>query len=839
MSRWTLAWRLAMRDLDWRLRGLRLLAVCLFLGVATLATIGSLAASLTGEIGERGQEILGGDVEISMTQRQLSPEDRAAVAQLGRLSTTLRTRAMARRLAPANDAQTPDAVLTELKGVDGAYPLSGQLVSRPAGVTLADDAVIVAPALLDRLALRVGDRLRYGTADFTIAGVIASEPDRVGEGFTLGPVALTTLAGLARTGLIQPGALYESKYRLLLSPGRSPEAIVSDIDARFADRAWEVRTRDRAAPGAERFFGRLGEFLTLIGLAALAIAGIGVGNGVAAYLATRRAGIATLKVLGATAGDVARIHGLQILIVAALAIAAGLAIGALLPALVVQLAADALPIRPGVTLHATPLLTSAAYGLLITVIFAVPPLARARWAPAAALMRARVDAVSRRDWPAWVVCAMAAGAGLVLAILTSSTPMFAAIMLAGIGGTLLLLTGIGFLVRWLARRAPRPRHPLAALARGNLHRPGASTVSLVIALGLALMLFVTLAALQTSLDAEIRSTVPERAPGQFVLDVPVDEQDRFRGIVERAAPGAALNVVPSLRGTITGYGDTRVADLAEPPPGAWFLGGERGITYSATLPEGSDLVAGAWWAADYAGPPLVSLDAEAAATLGVGVGDQLTVSVLGREVVARIASLRRVNWDTMGFNYILVFSPNSFADAPHSLTATIDAQSPADGARASRAILAAFPSASVIEVGDIIAQAGGLLRQMAGAILAAASVTILAGIAVLIGAIAAGREVRSYDNVVLKVLGATRRQLLGAQLVEYGALAVLLAGLALALGTAAAWAVLTQLFEFAFRPDWPTVLAVLVTGAIVTLGIGLAASLPLLGVRPAAALRQL
>ena len=842
MSKWGFAWTLARRDFDLRLRGLRLLAICLFLGVATLAAIGSLAGSIRSEISNRGQEILGGDVEIGMTQREASAVELARIAELtegARVSATIRTRAMARRVEPATAPDIPPAVLTELKGVDDAYPLVGTFRTDPTAPTrLSDDAIWIAPALADRLGLSRGDRLRYGEAEFTIAGFIDNEPDRVSEGFTLGPVAITSLNGMRRTGLLQPGALYETKYRLLLPPGLGPDEAEERIEAAFPETGWDIDTRDNAAPGTDRFFSRLGEFLTLIGLAALAIAGIGVGNGVAAYMATRRTSIATLKVLGATSADIARVHGLQIMLVAGAAIIAGLLAGALLPPLVVSIAGDLLPIRPGLAVQPLPLILSATYGLLITLIFAVPPLARARREPAAAIFRARVDPVKRRDWPAIIAVSVALALALTLAIATSNAPIFAATVLAGVGATLALLLGIGAAVRWAARRAPRPRSPLLALAIGNLHRPGAQTISLVIALGLSLTLFVTLAAMQTSLDAEVRSSVPERAPGQFVLDIPAGDEARFRNLVAQSAPGAALNVVPTLRGTITAYNQTRVADLAEIPDDAWFLRGERGVTYSDSLPQGSELVEGAWWPRDYAGPPLVSLDVEAARALDLGIGDTLTVSILGREVVARIASLRQINWDTMGFNYVMVFSPNTLRSAPHTLTATIDAPG-AGGAAATRAILAAFPSASVIEVGEVIEQAGNLLRQMSGAILAAASVTILAGIAVLIGAIAAGREARAYDNVMLKVLGVTRRQLLTAQMAEYAAIAAILALVALALGGLAAWAVLTQIFEFGFVPDWRIVGGVLIGGAVGTLAIGLVGSLPLLSVRPNQALRQL
>ncbi|HZF95507.1 MAG TPA: FtsX-like permease family protein [Allosphingosinicella sp.] len=832
---WGASWRLARRDMHGSFRGLRLLFLCLFLGVGTLAAIGSLTASITGEIAARGQTLLGGDIEVAMTQREASEAEKRELAALGRMSETIRMSAMGR----IADAAAPAALLTELKGVDASYPLYGTLTLREgAYAPLAPDRILIGAALADRLGVGRGARLRYGEAEFTVAGIVADEPDRVGEGFTLGPVAIVSLEGLRRTQLIQPGSLFESKYRIRLPQGADAEAVRERLEARHASEGWALRDHGRAAPGTERFLNRLGQFLALIGLTALVVAGIGVGNGVASYLAHKRPGIATLKVLGAASADIQRIYLLQIASVAGVAILIGLLVGALLPAALGALAGDMLPVKPGLSLHPLPLLTSAAFGLLIAAIFTLPPLARARTQPAAVIFRAVVDRRRVRDWRTVALVLLAAGALVALALVTADEPFFAAAVLGAAGGVLLLLLALGWAIGFAARRIPRPRRPLLRLAIANLYRPGAQTTALVVALGLALTLFVTLAGIQTSLDAEIRRVVPQRAPDLFVLDIPSAEEGRFRSVVAAAAPGAELNLVPALRGTIVAFGGKRVADLETLPEGAWILRGERGVTFSAALPEGSELTAGRWWAHDYAGPPLLSMDAEQARRLGVGVGDTLVVSVLGREIEARIASLRRVNWDTMGFNYVLVFSPSTFAGAPHSLTATVSV-APGREAPVTRALVSEFTGASVIAVREIVDQVTRLLGQMTSAILAAASITILAGIAVLVGAIAASRQTRSYDSVILKTLGATRLQVLGTQLLEYALLAAIVSAVALLLGTGGAWYVIVKLFEFTWSPDWAVVLATLSGGALVTLGIGLAGSLPLMAVQPAAALRQL
>jgi len=821
---WRQAAGFARRDLHRSLRGLRLLFLCIFLGVATLAAIGGLSSAITSEIADRGRVLLGGDVQVGMSQRRATADELAAMRGAGAVSETIRMRAMAR--GGADDA----ALLTELKGVDGAYPLFGTLTvgGRTVRAPAAGD-VYIAPELGERLDVRPGQNLRFGDADFRIAGIIGEEPDRVGEGFTLGPVAIVSIDGLMRTGLVQPGSMLSTKYRLKLPASAQPKQVIDDLKERFPAASWEFRDRDRAAPGASRFFERMGQFLSLIGLAALIIAGIGVSNGVASYLRRKRDGIATLKMLGATSADIGRVYFLQIGMVTLMAVIAGLVAGSLLQLAALTLAADLLPVKPGLRLDPETLLTSAAYGLLMAFTFVLPPLGRARLQPVASLFR---EAVARRQGVGWATLAIAAfSLALVaaLAIMTSAEPLFSLSVLGAVAAVILLLAAVGWGVRRLAKSLPRPRQPLLRLAITGLHRPGAQTVGLVVALGLALTLFVTIAAIQTSLSAKIDKTVPAKAPAQFVLDVPSAERDAFETLVRAQAPAADINIVPNLRGTITAYGKTRVA---------WFLRGERGVTYSAALPEGSDVVAGKWWPANYAGPPLVSIDKEAADIMGIGVGDTMTVSVLGREIEARIASLREIHWDTMGFNYILVFSPSALQAAPHNLAATLDV-APAQKAAVSRAVLRAFPSATIVDVGEVVGQVSTILRQMSVAILLAASVAVLAGIAVLIGALAASRLARSYDSVILKTLGATRGQILAVQALEYGLLAVVVTAVSVALGLTGAWFVIVRIFEFGWRPDWLVVGATLIGGAILTLGIALLSSLPLLKLRPASALRAL
>jgi len=834
---WRTAWTIARRDLHRRFRGLRLLLVCLFLGVGALAAIGTLTGAIESEITARGQEILGGDLEVSIWQREASAEETAGLAALGQVSGGLRMQATA--------STATAAAPIELKAVDTRWPLYGTFLladGRKAGAPPRGEAWL-AQGAADRLGVRPGDTFRLGTIDLKVGGIIGEEPDRLGEGFALGPTVIVGAQVPAEAGLVAPGAMYRAKYRIAFPAPRNAQGVADSLRDRFPSSGFEIRTAERASPGADRFVSRMGDFLVLVGLSALVIAGIGIGGGVSSYLEARRGGIATLKVLGATSGDIARIYMLQLGMAALAGAAAGLAAGVLVTPLLGSALGSLLPVQPGLVIDPAALLRAAAFGLMVALIFAAPPLIRARSFPAMALMRERIAPLATHWRPALLPIGGGLAAIAVLALAGSGQKLLGAGFLAGAAAVLGLLFLFGIAIRRVSARIPPPRDPLLRIALGNLHRPGAQTGALVTALGFGLAAFVLLAAVETSIDADIQRTIPRQAPDYFVLDIPRDRIGAFETLVHAGEPKAEIRHVPALRGRILAYGPkgamTRVADLAEIPEDAWPLRGERGLTYSDGVPEGNVVTAGTWWPADYAGEPLVSIDEQLAKALGLKLGDYITIGLLGVERDARIASFRRIDWDSMGFNYVLVFTPNAIADAPHNLAATIDLPGGARSGPLLRELVRAFPSSSVIEIGQVLAEARVILGQVGNAVLAAASVAVLAGIAVLLGAIAAARASRLYDNVILRVLGASRRQLLILQLAEYGLLAAVLAVVALLLGSAAAWGVVVHLFEFDWLPDWPRVLAVLGCGVALVLGFALAGSLPLLRAKPAQALREL
>jgi putative ABC transport system permease protein len=828
----TNAWRLAARDLRAGGRGLWLLLLCLFLGTAALAGIGSLSASILGALDDQSRQMLGGDLEMRVSQRRATVEEGAAFAARGRTSETVSANTMVQPMTGTAPA------LANIRAVDAGWPLVGRFTlqpgardTRPHGLEAA-----VAPALADRLGLHVGDMVRIGAARMRVIGLIADEPDKLGAGFSFGPTVIVDMAGLDATQVIQPGSLYESRYHIVLAKDADLSLVGQSLVHRFPSGGWSARTPEQAAGNLKRGIAQLGQFLLLVGLAALAIAGVGVGSGVGAYLDRKTRMVATLKVLGAETGTIAGMLLIQLALVATVAILAGLAVGAAVPAIVTAAAGDALPVRPRLALYPEPLAVASALSLLVGLLFSLPALARARSVPAASLLR---DAIRSPRRPSAVVIGgtgILLGLLIALAVLTASDRVIA---LGFVSATLVLVLALWLLglgLRWSLARLPRPRRPLLRLALANLHRPGAQTDRLVVALGLGFSLFVALAVIDTSLSSELAGAAPAKAPRFFAIDLQPEDADVFRTAIRSVAPVARIEAVPSLRGSIVALKGWRVADMKTLPEGAWILKGDRTITWSAMVPPRNAVVAGRWWPAEYRGPPLVSLEESAARMLGLRIGDTITVAVLGVEVPARIAALRKVDWGGLGLNFALVFSPGYIEEAPHDLLATIYAPPARDGAIAG-AVAKMLPSVTLVRTGDILGQIGDLLGRIALAIRTAALVTVVAGVVVLIGAVTASGQARRYDVVILKLLGGSRAQLLAGQAIEYLLLSAILAVVALAVGGIGGWYVVVRVLALPWAPGVGTVAITLAAAIGTTLAIGLAANLAILRASPAEGLR--
>jgi putative ABC transport system permease protein len=692
--------------------------------------------------------------------------------------------------------------------------------------------------LLERLGIALGEEIRIGEQSFQVRATIAREPDRTASAFTFGPRVLIALDGLAATGLDGPGSLVYRHLRVDLAESESLPAWRARLDKAFPEAGWRVAGLDRAAPGVERFIGQVRLFMSLVGLTALLVGGVGVANGVAAHLESRRDTIATLKCLGASGGLVARIYFLQVLSLAGIGIAIGLAIGALAPVLLAPLLAESFNLNLGGAPSLWPLLLAALMGFLTAALFALRPLARAETLSAAGLFRGHLEQRGQR-LPRWFWWG-AALCGLLLAFLAIAThqdKLFAAGFVAGAVVTLAAFRLAATGVMALARRLPRPRRTSWRLALANLHRPGAPTPSVVISLGLGLTVLAAVALIQANISRQVLQEIPAEAPTFYFIDLQNEQVEQFDAMV-REHPGVGeTNRVPMLRGRITAIDGTPTDQLTIPPNVAWIFRSDRGLTWAREQPEGVALTQGQWWPADYAGPPLVSLDQEIGQGLGLSLGDTVTVNVYGRDVTAEIASFRPIEWAELRINFVMIFSPGLLESAPASHIATVRVDDANAGAL-ERAVTDAFPNVSAIRVAEALSGFAELLDSIAAAVGGTGSVTVLAGLIVLAGAVAAGERRRRYEAVVLKVLGATRRLLLGALGLEFALLGLATAAIAAVLGAVAAAIIVELVMEQNFTLLAGPLLWTLAAGLAVTLLFGLAGTARALGARAAPLLRN-
>jgi len=832
------ALRLARRELRGGLRGLRIFLACLVLGVTVIAAIGSLAASLTASIKDDARELLGGDAEARLAYRAAKPAERDFLAVSGSVSEIATMRAMAR---------APDATrrsLIELKAVDSAYPLYGTVSLTPAqslatalGRRNGRLGAAVDPALLGRLGLAIGDNIKIGEATLELRAAIEREPDAISGGLIFGPRVLISAEALAETGLIQPGALVTYHYRLRLPPGVEPADWAKGARAAFPEAGWLIRSFGEASPSLERLIERVALFLSLVGLTALLVGGVGIGNAVAGFINGKTATIATLKCLGASSRLIFVTYFVAVLVLALAGIGLALLLGALTPALAAPLLMGVLRISVRFAVYPAPLGLAACFGLLTTLVFSLWPLASIGRILPAALFRDSVDPARRRVPVAALAATVLLTLGLAaLAVVSAQDRRIALWFVAGAIGAFAFLRGAGTGLAFLSKQLPRPQRPTLRLALANLHRPGAPTPQVVLSLGIGLTVLVAVALVEGNLAREVDTRLPAEAPAFYFIDIQPDQLAGFAETV-KATPGARFEEVPMMRGRITRLNGVPVEEAAVAADAQWALRSDRGLTYAAKLPPGSRLVAGTWWPPDYRGPPLVSFDAALAQGMGLKVGDSLSVNLLGRQITAVIANLRSIDWERLGINFAMVFAPGTLEHAPQTrLAAVYLPQNEEEGL--ARAVTERFPNVSAIHVREALAAVDRIIGMIGNAVRLTALVTLAGGLLVLGGALAAGYHRRVYDAVVLKVLGATRAAVARAFLVEYGALGILSAIVAAGLGTAAAYFVVTRSLkvEWVFLPG--PLLATIGLAMLLTLVLGFAGTWRALGAKPAHYLRD-
>lgn len=832
--------RFARRELRGGLKGFRIFLACLALGVAAIAAVGSVRSAIEAGLEREGAALLGGDAELDFTYRFASADE---LAWMNEVATAVSEIADFRSMAVVDRPEGAERGLTQIKAVDDAYPLIGAVEltpDMPLDVALAGQdglpGAVMERALIDRLGLSVGDIFRLGTQDFKLSAELSREPDSAAGGFALGPRTIVLRTSLENAQLLASGTLFSSKYRLTLPEGTDLQALESDARARFENSGLRWTDSRNGAPGVSEFVDRLGAFLVLVGLSGLAVGGVGVSAAVRAYLAEKTSVIATLRTLGAERSTIFQTYFLQIGALSLLGIAIGVTLGAFIPIALAPIIEARLPIPASFALFPVPLIEAAIYGLLTAFVFTLWPLARAEDVRAATLFRDALGTARILPAPRYLLWI---GAGLValigLAGMFSGTWRLTLWTAGGIGFALALLAVAAIGIRWLARRAaPRAKgRPALRWALGAISGPREGAASVVLSLGLGLSVLAAVGQIDGNLRNAISGNLPDVAPSYFFVDIQRDQMPGYTERLENDDAVSRIDSAPMLRGIITQINGTPAREVAGDH---WVIQGDRGLTYSETPSENTRITAGEWWPEGYTGPPQISFAAEEAEEMGIGLGDNLTINILGRDITGTITSLREVDFSTAGIGFILSMNPSALQGAPHSFISTVYADEAAE-AQILRDLAGAYPNITAIRVRDAIDRVSEVLAGLAAATSYGAAATLLTGFLVLIGAAAAGTQARTYEAAVLKTLGATRARILLSFATRAALLGLGAGAVALAAGITGGWAVSNFVMDTDFTVIWPSAIAIILGGVGATLLAGLAFAWGPLAARPAHVLR--
>lgn len=836
------AWRLAARELRAGfasgLRGFGIFLACLALGVAAIAAVGSVRTAILTGLEKEGAALLGGDAELRFTYRFATDDEREWMQ--GNALQTSEITDFRSMVVVDRDGQSERA-LTQIKSVDSLYPLVGAVTLAPdipLEEALAGDQVVMQRVLADRLALGVGDNLRLGSKTYTLSALLTNEPDSAAGGFSLGPRTILRTDALEGSGLLGEGTLFETRYRLTLPEGTDLAALQSEAEGRFGDTGLRWTDVRNGAPGVQRFVERLGAFLVLVGLSGLAVGGVGVSAAVRSYLARKTSVIATLKTLGASRTTIFLTYAFQIGVLTILGLILGLILGALAPLAFAPLIEARLPVPAVFTVYAAPLFEAAIYGGLAAAIFTTWPLAQSEQIRPATLFRDAIGTDAPTPRAPYLIAIAALLTCLIAAAIAFSDTVFLTVWtFGGILAVLAVLSLAARAIRWLAARLTRWRALRGKtglrLALGAIGGPREQATSVVLSLGLGLSVLAAVGQIDGNLRSAIARDLPDVAPSYFFVDIQNDQLEGFRARLDGDVAVSRVDSAPMLRGIITEINGKPARDVAG---GHWVLRGDRGVTYTAAKPDNTTITQGEWWPQNYSGPPQISFAAEEAEEMGIGLGDTMTVNILGRPITGTITSLREVDFSTAGIGFILSLNPAALAGAPHTHIATVYAEEQAEAAIL-RDLATAYPNITAIRVRDAIDRVSDMLGSLAAATSYGAAATLLTGFLVLIGAAAAGESARTYEAAVLKTLGASRRVIITSFALRSLLLGAAAGGIALIAGIGFSWAVVTQVMEASFAVVWPSAFAIISGGVLATLVAGLAYAWRPLNARPAQVLR--
>nr|AID57581.1 hypothetical protein [uncultured bacterium] len=843
MSR--VALKIGLRELSGGLKGFWIYLACIILGTAAIASAGSVTEVFTRGLDGQARILLGGDAMFSMAQRRPDAQERAFITDLGKVTETAAVDLMA-----AADGTRRQV---EVRAVDDSFPLIGE-VTLTGPETDFQTALkredgrwgaVVSQSFLDTFNAKIGDPVSLGSIQAVIRGRLDALPDRVGTPGSFSPHAMVHLEALIEADRLSEGQLFRSGFRVVFKPGTNLEAVQSAFkEKKMREAGIRLREPEDAVDGLQDILTTLNSFLAIIGIAALVAGGVGVAQATTAFLDTRIESIAALKALGADSRTVRNAYIIQLGLLALFGALTGTIIGAATPYILVWVSGGKIPLPQSIGIYPVPLLIALFSGLLAAAIFALPAIGRARATRPAALFR-RLSEDTRTRTPRFerIWSILAAGLLATLAISTSSRPGLTAMLLVGAIASWSIFLLAAYLIRKLASILSRRAAGLWRLTLSNIGGPGSLATTIVPALGLGLALLTLVASVQANLMRQISETAPSNAPSLVFSQIPNDKVDQF----DRLLADQGLDIkdtdvyrrAPFLLARVTSLKGAPVVRENVAQSERWVVRGEISITYLSEQPPDTKLTEGEWWPADYTGPLQVSVEADAAAGLKIGVGDTIGLRVFGRDVTAEVASLRTVEWGgfSIASNTAFVLSPGTL-EAAKPYHVAIAKSSPANEANIIGALGTSLPDVVVFQTRAALETAARLFGSIAIAVNAAASVVTVAGLLVLLGAFAAMARKRRSEAALLKVFGAQRGQVLRLYAGEFAFAGGAGAIIGAVIGIGAAYPIVTKVFEASWTFPWREALFVIGLAVLVSAIGGAGVGIATLAKRPAQVLRS-
>ena len=734
--------------------------ISISLGVSALVAVSLFSSNLERAIQREARNLMAADIEVRTT-RPLTADGAAVLATLD--SKGIGQVHVSELVGMAASGERTQ--LVELKAVERGYPFYGKLRAEPEGALeqlFGGPTALVEESLLIRLDLSVGDTIKIGQAELKIAGVLKKEPDRAAGAFSLGPRVLMAQQTLDATRLVQPGSRITHRYLLKLPESVNPKLLQTELAQRFTDKAVRINHYQDAQPMLRRFLGQLTMYLGLVGIIALLVGGIGVATNIRAFLKEKLETIAVLKVLGATPRAILYIYLLQTLLLGLLASCAGALAGAGLQFALPPLLRRWMPVDLEFQLAAVPLARGIMMGVLTTILFALWPLLEARRLRPNVIFRRDVtqETPAHRERLGWVAIVALASGLAGLALWQADSWRTAGLFIGALVVAMALLQLTAWALVHGARRVPRLRSLIWRHALASLYRPGSQARTVIVAVGIGVMVLLAVHLVERNLLWEIGQNVPTDAPSFFFIDIQPDQRQAFAQLLAEKGQ-SDVRLTPLVRSRLSAInGEPIRSEDHEKREQGWYFTREYVLTFQKDLPKHNVVVKGQWWTDEPQAPSghrigevKVSVEEEAARHLGLRLGSSVEFDIQGARVSATVSSIRKVDWGNMSTNFYFIFEPGGLDGAPMTYVATARVGQGEDIAL-QRAIVAAFPNVSAINIRDILDSVARVVDRISLVIRFMAALAILAGLIVLAGALAAGRYQRIYDAMILKSAGA-------------------------------------------------------------------------------------